>query len=83
MKCVICRQGETQPGRITVTLERDGATLVFKGVPAEVCQNCGEEYVDETTTACLMALGEEAAQQGVQVSVREYTAASRHAVMLL
>jgi len=34
MRCVICKQAETQPGKATVTLERDGLTLVVKGVPA-------------------------------------------------
>ncbi len=37
MKCLICKQGETRPGLATVTLERDGATLVIRGVPARVC----------------------------------------------
>ena len=47
MKCVICKKGETRVGKATVTLDKDGTTLVFKGVPARVCTNCGEEYVDE------------------------------------
>lgn len=46
MKCVICKQGETRPGAATLTLSRDGTTLVIKGVPASVCANCVEEYVD-------------------------------------
>jgi len=75
MKCVICKQGETKPGKATVTLERDGMTLVFKGVPASVCPNCGEEYVDEKTTAQLLRTAEEAAKAGVQVYIREYIAA--------
>jgi len=75
MKCVICKQGETKPGKVTVTLERDGMTLVFKGVPASVCANCGEEYVDEKTTAQLLRTAEEAAKAGVQVDIREYIAA--------
>jgi YgiT-type zinc finger domain-containing protein len=50
MKCIICKNGETKPGNATVTLEREGTTLVIKGVPADVCANCGEEYVDETIT---------------------------------
>ena len=75
MKCVICRSGETRPGKATVTLERDGTTLVIKGVPARVCANCGEEYVDEETAARLLKTAEEAAQVGVQVDVREYIAA--------
>ena len=48
MKCVICKKGETKAGTATVTLDKEGATLVFKGVPARVCANCGEEYIDET-----------------------------------
>src|SRR5437870_5309111 len=35
MKCVICKQGETQPGTATVTLERANLTLVIKRVPAQ------------------------------------------------
>ena len=54
MKCVVCKKGETKTGKATVTLEKDGATLVFKGVPARVCSNCGEEYVDQEITARLL-----------------------------
>jgi YgiT-type zinc finger domain-containing protein len=72
MKCVICRSGETRPGTATVTLERDGVILVIQGVPARICANCGEEYVDEETSARLLKTAEEATQAGVRVDVREY-----------
>ncbi len=75
MKCVICRVGETTAGTATVTLERDTLTLVVKGVPALVCANCGEEYVDETTATSLLTAAEEAAKGGVQVEIREFVAA--------
>ena len=75
MRCVICKQAETQPGQITVTLERDGMTLVVKGVPARVCPNCGEEYLDEETSSQLLKTAEEAARTGIHVAVREYVAA--------
>jgi hypothetical protein len=29
MKCVICKQGETEPGTTTMTLEHDATTVVF------------------------------------------------------
>ncbi|TSA06314.1 MAG: type II toxin-antitoxin system MqsA family antitoxin [Deltaproteobacteria bacterium] len=75
MKCVICKQGETRPGKTTVTLERDGLTIVIKNVPAQVCVNCGEEYVDDKTASRLLKTAEEAARSGVQVDIREYIAA--------
>jgi YgiT-type zinc finger domain-containing protein len=68
-------RSETQPGFVTVTLEREGMTLVFKGVPAQVCANCGESYVDETTTAQLLDDAESAVKAGVQVEVRTFKAA--------
>jgi YgiT-type zinc finger domain-containing protein len=58
MKCAICKQRETQPGTTTITLERDGVTLVYKGVPAQVCQNCGEEYVSGEVTEDLVKRAE-------------------------
>jgi YgiT-type zinc finger domain-containing protein len=72
MKCVICKQGETRPSTATVTLERDGTTLVFKNVPAQVCENCGEAYVDEATTEQLLLATEAAVSAGVKVQVRDY-----------
>lgn len=75
MRCVICKQGEVRPGTATVMLERNGMTLVVKSVPARVCENCGEEYVDEDVTARLLREAEDAARSGVQVDIREYVAA--------
>jgi len=75
MKCVICKHGETKPGSTTTTLEREGATLVFKGVPADVCQNCGESYLSPDTTQKLLLQAEEAVKKGVQVDVRFFVAA--------
>ncbi len=45
MKCAICRHGITTDGYTTIVLERDQTTVVFKKVPAQICGNCGEEYV--------------------------------------
>jgi YgiT-type zinc finger domain-containing protein len=74
MRCVICKHGETQAGRTAVTFERGGATLVIKSVPAQICDNCGEAYVDEGTTSQLLEIADEAVRAGVQVDVREFAA---------
>lgn len=76
MKCTVCKTGETTPGTTTVTLERDGATVVFKEVPAEVCANCGEAYVDEQVGQRLFDAVRDAVEAGVQVDVRAYEPAT-------
>jgi len=75
MICPICRNGTTEPGTTTVTLERGDLTFVAKQVPAHVCDNCGEDYVDEQTTRRLIDLAEEAAAAGVTVDIRTFHAA--------
>jgi len=72
MKCIICKQAETQPGTTTVTLEREGLTLVVKQVPAQVCPNCGESYVSEQVAARLLETAEGMVRVGTQVDVRQY-----------
>jgi YgiT-type zinc finger domain-containing protein len=42
MKCMVCRHGETKPDFTTFAVERNGAILVVRGVPARVCENCGD-----------------------------------------
>lgn len=75
MRCVVCKSGETGPGVTTVTLERGDATIVLKEVPAEVCENCGEEYLDAPTASRLLAEADRAVIAGVQLEVRTYRAA--------
>jgi YgiT-type zinc finger domain-containing protein len=74
MKCVICKQGETLPGIVTVTLQRGDSTIIFKGVPADVCQNCGEYYLSDATTGDLLERAEESTRKGAEVEILRYAA---------
>jgi YgiT-type zinc finger domain-containing protein len=73
---MICKHGETKRGTTTVTLEKDGSTIVFKEVPAQICDNCGEEYIDESTTRALLKKASEIAKNGVEVDIRKYEIAA-------
>jgi len=75
MRCPICKTGRTHPGSTTVTLERAGSTIVFKAVPAQVCDTCGEAYVDEPTARALLRDAEKAAAAGIELEVHRYEAA--------
>ena len=75
MKCVICKNGDTENGHTTVTFERNENVIVFKNVPAQVCQNCGEAYIDEDVAKSLLESAEEVGAEGVQVEIRQFSAA--------
>lgn len=74
MKCVICRNGETKLGVVTVTLQRQESTLIFKDVPADVCENCGEYYLNEEITQRIWADAEEAVKKGAEVEILRFAA---------
>jgi YgiT-type zinc finger domain-containing protein len=76
MECVICKNGQTKEGMTTVTFERDGLTLIIKEIPAKVCTNCGEDYLDVHVTNEILVMAERMAKSGVIVDVRKYVAGS-------
>ena len=74
MTCVICKQGTTEPGFTTVTLQRGNTTVIFKEVPADICENCGEYYLSEEVTAKLFERAEDAVKKGAEVEILKYAA---------
>jgi YgiT-type zinc finger domain-containing protein len=74
MQCVICKHGNTQPGLVTVTLARDDTIVILKGVPAEVCNNCGEYYLSDAVTEQVLQRAEEAVSKGAEVEILRYAA---------
>jgi YgiT-type zinc finger domain-containing protein len=69
---MICKHGQTEKGSTTITLEKNGATIVFKHVPALVCDNCGERYLEDDVTKELLKTAKEIQKSGVEVDIREY-----------
>ncbi len=74
MKCAICKNGTTQEGFITMVLDRDLSILVFQQVPAQICDNCGEEYLSEETNRKLLKLANEALRRGVYLELLRFAA---------
>ncbi|MBM4328099.1 MAG: type II toxin-antitoxin system MqsA family antitoxin [Deltaproteobacteria bacterium] len=74
MRCVLCRQGETKPGKTTVALQRGETTVIIKDVPAEICDNCGEYYLPEDSTEQVLAMAEEAAKKKAEVEILRFAA---------
>jgi YgiT-type zinc finger domain-containing protein len=74
MKCILCKHGHLQTGLATVTLNREECVVVFKDVPADICENCGEYYLSDEVAEVLLQRAEDAVQAGTEVEVRRYAA---------
>lgn len=74
MQCVFCKTGETRPGKTTVTLERGRAVIVVRGVPAEVCANCGEAFLSTKVAQEISDRADKAVSGGAEVEIMNYAA---------
>jgi len=74
MKCTTCKQGVTSIDQVAVMLERGDSVIVVKGVPAEVCQNCGEYFLSESDSAELLHRAEVAIRSGAELQVLRWVA---------
>ena len=66
-------------GTTTLTMERGEATIVFKDVPADVCDTCGEAFIDEDISEGVYEQAEAAIEAGAQFDVWYYKAAEKAA----
>ncbi len=74
MNCAICRHGALESGSATVVLERGDVTVIFKSVPARVCDNCGEEFVSAEVNESLLRRAEEALNRGATLEMLRFAA---------
>ncbi|MBP7737519.1 MAG: type II toxin-antitoxin system MqsA family antitoxin [Spirochaetes bacterium] len=74
MKCMLCKNGETKPGTVTISLNKNETVVVIKDVPADVCVNCGEYYLSSAVAGDILKKAEIAASKGVEVEIIRYVA---------
>ncbi len=74
MKCSLCKNGETEAGKVTVTLHRNNSVIVIKEVPAQICNNCSDYFLTSEITTSLMRIAESAVKKGVEVEILKYVA---------
>ena len=59
MTCVICKNKKMKRGTTVLPIERGKAVLLVTDIPARICANCGEPYIDERTAKQVEALANE------------------------
>lgn len=74
MKCAICRNGVTENGFISILLEKEQTTFVFKNVPAQICSNCGEEYVSSEVNRAILNQAAQEHGKGIALEMLRFAA---------
>ncbi|MSP60460.1 MAG: type II toxin-antitoxin system MqsA family antitoxin [Myxococcales bacterium] len=72
--CALCKRGQLAPGSATVTVSRGEGTVIIKGVPADVCDNCGEYYLAGDIAKRVYSVADAALLSGCEVEIRRFAA---------
>ncbi|MEO6037627.1 MAG: type II toxin-antitoxin system MqsA family antitoxin [Saprospiraceae bacterium] len=73
--CPICKNGQLESGKVTVTLERGQSIVLLKNVAAQVCNNCASYFLDAATTRLVLQKAEASVQNGAELEVIQMQAA--------
>lgn len=74
MKCVICKIGELHDGHTNVVHARGTHVVVIENVPAQICDTCGEYYLDENAAQTVYDQAEKALASGHPYEVLKFAA---------
>lgn len=72
--CPLCR-GSVAQGFSTFTVDLGTGVVVVRDVPAQVCSQCGEEWLDDSTALKLENIVESARKKHVTVEVARWSEA--------
>jgi len=73
-KCPTCG-GNKGPGLTTFTVDLGSSIIVIREVPATVCTQCGDEWIQDNVASNIEAIVEEAKKKRLFVEIAYYNAA--------
>jgi YgiT-type zinc finger domain-containing protein len=72
MDCPLCKANMEEGTTILPFDMKNGRVIVVLNVPARICEQCGEEFVDMAVVRNLEALLERAERDGLSMGFLEY-----------
>jgi YgiT-type zinc finger domain-containing protein len=70
--CPICHGGKKQAGQTTFTVDLGFGVIVVRNVPAQVCDLCGSDWIEDKTAESLEKIVDQARQKHSVVEVTNW-----------
>ena len=74
--CTTCKNGMMKPGFTSVTFDKDNVVIVFRNVPAQVCEVCGDYIIEGSIAKSLLKTAKEEREKGHEISILNYDKAA-------
>ena len=72
MNCILCKSNLIK-GNVNHIVDIDGHIVIIKGVPANVCKQCGEYFIENDVALKLEKIIEEAKKNNAEIFVINYS----------
>jgi len=73
MLCSICK-GDLKKGKINFPLDLKNQFVLIKDVPADICQQCSEYFLNDEVAAVIEKIAAKAKASNVEIEVLKYAA---------
>lgn len=73
MQCVICRGG-VKSGKINFPIDLGTIFVLVKNVPANICEQCGEYFLNDDVAEGIEKIAEHARSSNVEFEILNYAA---------
>ncbi|HAN09683.1 MAG TPA: type II toxin-antitoxin system MqsA family antitoxin [Clostridiales bacterium] len=71
MNCFMCK-GSTENGIVNHVVDINGAIIIIKNVPANVCSQCGEVFFDNEVAKKIEIIVEQAKENHAEITIINY-----------
>jgi YgiT-type zinc finger domain-containing protein len=72
MKCILCKSNLTI-GVVNHIVDLDGHIIIIKGVPANICNQCGEYFIENDIAIKLEKIIEEVTKNKIEILILNYS----------
>ena len=72
MNCILCKSNLVK-GNINHIVDFEGHIIIIKGVPANICKQCGEYYIENAIALKLEKINQDAKKNNVEILVINYS----------
>lgn len=72
MNCILCKASLTK-GNVNHIVDLGEGIIIIKNVPANICKQCGEYYLDTNTALKLESIVEEVKKNKAEVFIVNYS----------
>ncbi|MCP4578057.1 MAG: type II toxin-antitoxin system MqsA family antitoxin [Deltaproteobacteria bacterium] len=73
MLCILCK-GDMENGKVNFPVDTEENFILIKGVPAQICEQCGEYFLKDDVAEIIERIVKKAKRKNVELEILKFAA---------